>query len=115
MKATTIILAAVLTFTANGLFASNDNAVPMVNSTTVSMTSLAPTTPCEADFEDASLTVDVAFLAPTTPTEASMDELNYEVLSALNLAPVTPNVTDFEEDTDFRSLAPVIPAEADFE
>ncbi|MEI6889650.1 MAG: hypothetical protein ACOYM0_05130 [Bacteroidales bacterium] len=117
MKATTIIIAAVLTLTANVLFASNDNiSVPVANAaTTVSMTSLAPTVPCEADFDDASLTVDVAYLAPSNPTEASFDEMSCEMISSLNLAPINSAAADFEEETDFSSLAPVVPAEADFE
>ena len=74
MKATTIILAAILTLSANVLFASNDiTSVPVSNATTVWMTSLAPGVPCEADFEDATLMVDVAYLAPSTPAEADFE------------------------------------------
>ena len=114
MKATTIILAAVLTLTANVLFASNDNLVPVANSTTVSMTTLAPVVPCEADFEDAFI-VDYTTLAPISPAEAQFEDLAYETVSTLNLAPVTPANADFEEEADRNSLAPVVPAEADFE
>ena len=116
MKATTIILAAVLTFTANVLFAGNDNAsVTVLNtSNTVSMTALAPEVPAEADFNDAFL-VDYTTLAPVSPAEAQFEDMNYEMVSALNLAPMTPATADFDETNDYISLAPLTPAEADFE
>ncbi|MEI6883459.1 MAG: hypothetical protein WCO02_03165 [Bacteroidota bacterium] len=116
MKASTIILSAVLTLIANVLFASNDIlSVPVANATTVSMTSLAPTTPCEADFNDATLMIDAAYLAPSMPTEASMEEMNYEMVSALNLAPVNPSTADVDEEIEYAYLTPAVPAEADFE
>ena len=119
MKATTIIIAAALTLSINGLFANNDNASALVANSnfTVTMTSLAPSVPSEATFEDAILLNDVASLMPTVPTEASFDEMTYETVSALNLAPAAPETADFNdaEVVDFSSLAPVAPAEADFE
>ncbi len=41
--------------------------------------------------------------------------MTYEMVSNLNLAPVTPATADVDESEDFSSLAPVVPAEADFE
>jgi hypothetical protein len=41
--------------------------------------------------------------------------MNYEIVSALNLAPLTPAAADFEDEIDFNSLAPIVPVEADFE
>lgn len=67
------------------------------------------------NFTDATIMNDAAYLAPTTPDEAQFDEMSYEMVSALNLAPVTPAATDFEEEIDFNSRVPVVPAEADFE
>ncbi|MEI6885375.1 MAG: hypothetical protein WCO02_12870 [Bacteroidota bacterium] len=116
MKATTIILAAILTFTANILFAGNDNAsVSVLNtSNTVTMTALAPEVPAEADFNDAFID-DYTALAPVSPAEAQFEEMTYETVSALNLAPLTPATADFDETNDYTSLAPLTPAEADFE
>ena len=71
----------------------------------------------EDDFVDAAIMYEVASLAPTVPAEAQFDEMNYEMVSALNLVPVTPAVADFQDadSFDFRSLSPVVPAVANFE
>lgn len=116
MKATTIILAAVLIFTANVLFAGNDiSSRPVLNTnSTMKIAALAPELPAEADFSDAFL-FDYSALAPLTPTEASFDDMNVETVMALGLAPVNPATADLEETTAYNSLAPVLPAEADFE
>ena len=94
MKATTIIIAAALALSVNILFANNDlPSAPVANAnTTISLTSLAPAVPTEADFEDAVAMVDFSVLAP-----------------------VTPSTADVDESEDFSSLAPVVPSEADFE
>jgi len=115
MKATTIIIAAALTLSVNVLFASNDNASAPLAKAIATLTLLAPTVPMEATFEDAVDMTDFASLAPVTPTEASIDEMNYEMVSALNLAPIVPLSAEVEESDDFSSLAPIVPAEADFE
>jgi len=113
---TTIIIAAALTFSVNVLFAGNDlNSTPVANATTtIALTSLAPTVPLEASFEDAFI-YDLISLAPITPTEATFEDISYEMLAGLNLAPLTPAVAASEDGIDFNSLAPVLPAEADFE
>jgi hypothetical protein len=94
MKATSIIIAAALILSVNVLFAgiTNESAPVSNNNTEIIMTSLAPSLPIVATFEDAVTVNDFAFLAPVTPT-----------------------VADFEEVIDFSSLAPTTPAEADFE
>ena len=115
MKATTIIIATVLTLSVNVLFASNDNAsAPVANATTTkTLTSLAPTVPAEATFEDAIAMTDFVYLAPTTPSEAQFEDISYESVSALNLAPVAPLTADVNEEIVY--LAPAVPAVADFE
>ena len=117
MKATTIIIAAALTLSVNVLFASNDNtSAPVANANTaITLTSLAPTVPAEADFEDTVAMMDFSVLAPVTPAEAQFEDMTYEMVSALNLAPVTPSTADVDESYDFSSLAPFFPAEAEFE
>ena len=45
----------------------------------------------------------------------SVASVFYESVAALNLAPLTPVIADFEEFVDLGDLAPVVPAEADFE
>jgi len=117
MKATTIIIAAALTLSVNVLFANNDlPSAPVANANnTMSLTSLAPAVPAEADFEDAVAMVDFSVLAPVTPVEAQFEDLTYELVSALSLAPVTPTTAEVDESDDFSFLAPVVPTEADFE
>ena len=117
MKAITIIIAAALALQVNVLFAGNDiNSTSVSNANnTITLTTLAPTTPAEADFEDAVYMTDFASLAPSTPTEAQFEDISYESVAALNLPPVTPVIADFEDELDFNSLAPIIPVEADFE
>ncbi len=116
---TTIILAAALTLSIHGLFANNDKpSAPVANAnSTVTMTSLAPSVPSKATFEDAEILNDIANLMPTVPAEASFDEMTYETVSALNLAPATSETADFNDadGVDFSSLAFTTPAEADFE
>jgi len=118
MKAiTTIIFSAALALQINVLFAGNDiTSVPVANPTaTITLNSLAPILPVEATFEDAVVMNDLAYLASNTPTEAQFEDLSDELVSALNLAPLTPVEVDFEDAVDFSSLAPAVPAEADFE
>jgi hypothetical protein len=118
MKAITIIIiAAILTFSVNVLFAGNEiSSTPVANATTtITLTSLAPTVPMEATFEGPFIITDLAYLAPATPTEAQFEDISYELVAALNLAPVAPAAADFEDGIDIGSLAPVVPAEADFE
>ena len=77
MKATTTILATVLTLSMNVLFASNDGAA--VNSESNSFhISLATATPVEATFEDANdATANFVNLAPATPIEADFSDAGY--------------------------------------
>jgi hypothetical protein len=119
MKATTIIIAAILSLQVNVLFAGNYEESPTVNS------ALAPVTPGEATFEETTLTNAFTFkfsdLAPVTPGEADFSDVVPEKNIDLTiLAPVTPAEADFTDsiegqEVDFSALAPVTPAEADFE
>ena len=103
MKATTIIIAVVLFLQVSVLFAGNNETSPVVSNEAISfnMNVLAPVTPAEATFEDA--------------TESNAFAFNFS-----DLAPVTPVEADFNDNTevpvnDFSALAPVTPVEADFE
>jgi hypothetical protein len=127
MKATSIIIAAVLSLQLNVLFAGNDETRSITNNEAVSysLTTLAPVTPAEASFEDAELTntfnYGISVLAPVTPVEADFSDVVPEKNIDLTiLAPVTPSEADFTDNTgnpsvDIRILAPMTPAEADFE
>ncbi len=117
MKATSIIIAAALTLSVNVLFAGvNNESAPVSNSNTeIILTSLAPSLPSVATFEDAIALNDYGFLAPGTPTEAQFEDVNTEMDFTLSLAPVPPAVADFEDVVDYGFLAPTTPAEADFE
>ena len=118
MKATITILAAVLTLSMNVLFASNDGAA--VNSETSSFkTSLAPSTPAEATFEEVNDATATAFiLAPVSPMAADFsDAISETTIDIFTLAPVTPSEADFATDnetTNVSVLAPVTPSVADF-
>lgn len=117
MKSTTIIIAAALTLSVNVLFAGNDNtsATEASPATSITLASFAPNFPVEADFNDAEMIYDAAYLAPGNPTEASFDEMSYEMVSALNLAPVVQSTADVDDEIDYAYLAPAVPAQADFE
>ncbi len=117
MKATTTILAAVLTLSMNVLFASNDGTVVNNNINSSTFTTLAPSTPAEATFED--MTVATINLAPIAPIEADFSDVAPEVVIDFSImAPVTPSEADFSNEeilTDsITTLAPVTPDFADF-
>jgi hypothetical protein len=119
MKATTIIIAAVLTLQTGILFAGNETCSAPLSSENTSIT-LAPTTPFEATFEEVVTLADAAMLDPTTPSEATFEEMPSEMISTGELAPVVPAEADFYETGDSTSvengiLAPATPAFADFE
>jgi len=98
MKASTILLAAALTLSMNILFASNDGAV-MSRETSSTFTSLAPSTPAEATFEEISDATTTIVLAPATPIEADFtDALTESTINITTLAPVTPIEADFATD-----------------
>ena len=127
MKATTIIIAAVLSLQVSLLFAHNDETTLIANNNAVSLNiiNLAPVAPAEATFEDATETsafnFDFSVLAPETPGEADFSDVVPEKNIDLSiLAPVTPSEADFNDSIeaqtiDFSNLAPVTPAVADFE
>jgi hypothetical protein len=119
MKATTIILAAVLSLSMNVLFASSDGAVVINNIKSSTFTTLAPSTPAEATFEDVNDAAATAFnLSPVSPIEADFsDEISETTNDMITLAPVTPNEADFASDDETINvsvLAPVTPSVADF-
>ena len=117
MKSTTTILAAVLTLSINVLFAGNEKA-RMNTETNSFQTSLAPSTPAEATFEDANDATATAFnLAPVTPFEADFSDAITETIIDITLAPVTLIEADFasdDETTNVSALAPATPSVADF-
>ena len=127
MKATTILLAAVLSIQISVLFAGNKETTPTENteSASLNINQLAPVTPEEATFEEGIETVVSAFdfsrLAPVTPEEAGFTDIVPEKNIDLTiLAPVTPAEAEFNDNSEelsagLRSLEPVTPAEADFE
>ena len=127
MKATRIIIAAVLSLQVSFLFAGNNKTSLGVYNEAVSnnLNILAPVTPGEATFEETTLTGAFTFgltnLAPTTPDEADFSDIVPEKNIDLTiLAPVTPTEADFNDtieyqSDDFSALTPVTPAEADFE
>jgi len=121
MKARITLIAAAFTLQAGILLADNDvTLTPVPNAyATISITTLNPTTPVEATFEEESV-FDVNQLMPAIPTEATFEDAPIDMVSILNLTPLPPTVADFDDDVvsgnvDNGALAPVVPATADFE
>ena len=124
MKATSLLIAAVLSLQISNLFAHNDFPPVLLNNEANASYCIAldPTTPSEATFEDAVTETDFSGLMPVTPLEASFDDAidsgNAQMFRIL--APVTPiaagfNDDELNQDVDLIILAPTTPAEADFE
>jgi hypothetical protein len=120
MKATITILAAVFTLTSGILFAGNETfSHSPLSERTVTM--LAPSTPTEATFEDATVTfIDFSSIMPSVPSEADFSDVAPETtIDLVNLTPLTPSVADFDDTIelkfDIKALAPVTPVRADFE
>ena len=126
MKATTIIIAAVLSLQVSFLLADNNKVLSTANneSSFGTISTLAPVTPGEATFEETTFTNAFTFnatnLAPVTPVEADFSDVFPEKNIDLTiLAPVTPSEADFNDNFEdqvlnLSALAPVTPAEADF-
>ena len=122
MKATTIIIASVLALQVNILLAGNEATLgPVTNETaTITLASLAPSTPTEVTFEEVVEMNEFANLAPMIPSEATFEDMPSEIASIVDLAPMTPTVAEFEDAVDMITvnvidLAFVTPDEADFE
>jgi hypothetical protein len=98
MKATTIIMAAVLSLLGSSLFAENNiNLAPVAGANaTISLVSLAPVTPVEATFEEIVTLTDYSVFAPAIPLEADFND------------------NEMIQPVDYSTLAPATPAEADF-
>ena len=98
MKTTMITLAAIFTLFANVLFAGNDflNTTPAPTAPTLTILFLAPVTPAEATFEDATITPDFTGLYPAVPSEASFEEVVTSEISLSGLAPEIPSEASFE-------------------
>ena len=118
MKSIKTIIAIVLTIQTGVLFAGNENlaSVSEMNSTVILMT-LAPSTPAEAIFEE--IVADNTFLGllPATPDVATFEDFSIEMVSVMDLSPVTPSEADFTDSVsvDLGQLSPVTPIVADFE
>lgn len=126
MKTADIIIAAVLSLQAGVIFNGMEGSRPVSDDATSAITiSYVPVTPAVATFEDAAdandATFDLSSLAPSVPSVADFNEVVPEVNFDLkSLAPVAPAEADFSDTiatvmTDLSRLAPVTPAEADFE
>ena len=65
---------------------------------TVTIIIHGPSTPIEADFSDTipETTIDITTLAPVTPCEADFTSVD-ETINVSALAPVTPSVADFSD------------------
>ena len=116
MKATSIIIAAVLTLSMNFLFAGNDGTALDNEFNPIQI--LAPCAPSEATFEDMTGASATFTLAPVTPGEADFSDAVPEMtIDFLSLAPTTPGEADFSDNEipmNNVNLAPFTPAFADF-
>lgn len=118
MKTKIALIAAALTLQAGILFANNESVPAASANAATCITTLSPTTPMEATFEEESL-FDFNQLVPVTPAEATFEDISIDMISTLSLAPVVPAIADFDDfvagNVDNGTLAPCTPAEADFE
>jgi hypothetical protein len=127
---TIYILAAFLGLQFNTIFAAvnynTSNVLPNEDISDVSIALLIPSTPVQAIFEDVaeahSTPDNISALIPVIPMIADFsDGAPATEISLFNLAPVTPAEADFEDETGVenastvRDLAPVTPVVADFE
>lgn len=127
MKASTIVIAAVLAFGAEFLYTGKNGTSSTIydEAAFCPTCALVPVTPNEAEFDEiidpVAFSLDYLFLVPVIPEEADFSdfaaEMNFDLAM---LAPVTPAEADFSDITedqvfDLRTLAPVTPKEADFE
>ena len=124
MKATSLLIAVVLSLQVTNLFAHNDFPPVLLNNeaNVLYCVALDPTTPKEATFDDAVTVSDFSGLMPVTPVEATFDDAvdSGDAQIFRILFPVTPNAAGFNDDefnqaVDLKILAPTTPAEADFE
>ena len=112
-----IIFAVISIFTINNSYATGFNFSPRISfSLSDLVASLAPTTPKEADFDDAEA-INTS-LAPVTPAEADFSDAETSNSDITTLAPVTPVTADFNDaeadGSDITRLAHTIPFQADF-
>ena len=99
MKATTIIVAAVLSLQVITLIAGNNFSplTPNSDANSSCCVVIMPTTPAEATFEDDVTLTDFVVLAPVTPGEADFsDSIEDQAVDFIVLTPVTPVEADFE-------------------
>ncbi len=123
------LLAAILGLQFNTLFATGNFNESMVLTDKITydgtVAMLMPETPMEASFEETAEPneniFDLTALTPCIPMTADFsDEAPSMEINMLNLAPVTPAEADFEDgpaisnDSPMQDLAPVTPADADF-
>ena len=118
MKATTTILAAVFTLSINVLFANNDGAA-VIRETSSFHTTFAPGTPAEATFDEINDAAATAFnFVSATPNEADFsDAISETTIDFTTLAPVTHSEADFASDFETTNVSiyyPVSPSVADF-
>jgi hypothetical protein len=98
MKAIPILTVVLLTLQVSVLFAGNKIIeVPGTREcSAVTLSSLAPVTPAVATFEEPTMFTEVSALAPVAPAVATFEDTAASVFSTSDLAPVFPAEADFE-------------------
>mgnify|MGYP006971747507 CR=1 FL=1 len=114
-----IILTLVIAFgiQISGLIANNIGEVVNTNSP-ITLTSLAPTVPMEANFVEMTEFDFTMNLIPDVPTEAEFDNSIEVELLVNSFAPVLPMQADFDNGIEVElaanSFSPVVPLVADY-
>jgi len=122
--------ALILFFAVVGLTAGTVNAgaprSPFSPKFVFGVTSLSPSIPAVADFNDMPLVFcpECPVLQPVAPKVASYDDSGMEIYTAWNLVsslrPEVPSTADFSDEevipaSDLHKLAPAVPSEAGYE
>ena len=94
-----IILTGIFLLQINTLLAGNEKSIPSEEFSFNSLILiLSPSTPKEADFNDAAMTVsDLTILVPSVPAEADFSDSDPATISITALAPATPTEADFTD------------------
>jgi hypothetical protein len=115
MKTRIIIVLALITLNINLVSARNNSPKgvdgPAISEWTVSFSLLAPLTPTEATFEDATdvniSTTNIPSMAPVTPDEATFEEINTGEQTTTVSSPVNQKVETTEKGKTVHSAFPV--------
>ena len=115
MKTKIIIVLALISLNINLVSARNNSPKgvdwPAISESTISLILLAPVTPAEATFEDATdvnpVFSSLSSLAPVTPEEATFEEINSGEQTPMVSGPVNQKIETIEKGKTVYPASPV--------